>query len=85
MLVLGGSGRLYGAFVGAPLYMIAQDLFSKGDPVFWLFWLGLMLIAVVLFARGGLLGVSDEVRRLIRSRLGGGDAAPPEPNPSAGV
>lgn len=79
MLVLGGSGRLYGAFVGAPLYMIAQDQFSKGDPVFWLFWLGLMLIAVVLFARGGLLGVSDQVRRLIRAKL------PAKTKPTAGA
>jgi branched-chain amino acid transport system permease protein len=69
MLVLGGAGRLYGAFVGAPLYMIAQDLFSKGDPVFWLFWLGLLLIGVVLFARGGLLGVWDEIRRRVIDRL----------------
>lgn len=81
MLVLGGSGRLYGAFVGAPLYMIAQDVFSKGDPVFWLFWLGLLLIAVVLFARGGLLGVFDEAQRVIRSRLFAGPvAAPSETN-----
>lgn len=69
MLVLGGSGRLYGAFIGAPLYMIAQDAFAKGDPVYWLFWLGLLLIGVVLFARGGLLGVSDTIRRLIGSHL----------------
>lgn len=69
MLVLGGSGRLYGAFVGAPLYMVAQDLFSKGDPIFWLFWLGLLLIAVVLFARGGLLGVINEIQRLVGTRF----------------
>lgn len=69
MLVLGGSGRLYGAFVGAPLYMVAQDIFAKGDPVFWLFWLGLLLIGVVLFARGGLLGVFDAVQRFVKARL----------------
>jgi branched-chain amino acid transport system permease protein len=68
MLVLGGAGRLYGAFVGVPLYMIAQDVFSKGDPVFWLFWLGLLLIAVVLFARGGLLGVVDQLMHVARKR-----------------
>jgi branched-chain amino acid transport system permease protein len=78
MLVLGGSGRLYGAFVGAPLYMIAQDMFAKGDPVYWLFWLGLLLIAVVLFARGGLLGVSDAIQRLICARLLGRSAAFPD-------
>jgi branched-chain amino acid transport system permease protein len=86
MLVLGGTGRLYGAFVGAPLYMIAQDMFSKSDPVFWLFWLGLLLIAVVLFARGGLLGVFDEVRRLTESRLFAGRAAgPSKTNSNVGI
>lgn len=67
VLVLGGIGRLYGAFVGAPVYFIAQDFLAKDDPVFWLFWLGLLLIAVVLFARGGVLGLVDGlVARLSR-------------------
>lgn len=74
MLVLGGTGRLYGAFVGAPLYMLAQDTLSKGDPVYWLFWLGLLLIAVVLFARGGVLGVADKLGLLIKRRLRSVDA-----------
>lgn len=57
MLILGGTGRLYGAFVGAPLYMLAQDTIARQDPVYWLFWIGLMLIAAVLFARRGILGL----------------------------
>jgi len=59
MLVLGGVGRLYGAFVGAPVYMLAQDHLSKLDPVYWFFWVGLMLVGVVMFARGGILGLID--------------------------
>jgi branched-chain amino acid transport system permease protein len=59
MLILGGIGRLYGAFIGAPLYMIAQDQLAKDDPVNWLFWIGLLLLLVVLFARGGILGLVD--------------------------
>lgn len=67
MLAFGGAGRLYGAFIGAPLYMIAQDMLAKGDPVYWLFWLGLVLIGTVLFARGGVLGIIDRIeRRLLR-------------------
>ena len=50
MLILGGVGRLYGAFVGVPLYMIAQDRFSQIDPTYWYFWIGLLLVIVVLFA-----------------------------------
>lgn len=59
MLVVGGVGRLYGAFVGATVYMVAQDALSKDQPTFWLFWIGLMLVLLVLFKRGGLLGMFD--------------------------
>jgi branched-chain amino acid transport system permease protein len=69
VLVIGGAGRLYGAFLGAPIYFAAQDFLSKGDPVFWLFWLGLILIVVATFARGGLLGLYDSwARRFYASR-----------------
>lgn len=65
MLVMGGPGRLYGAFVGAPVYMIAQDALARGNPAYWLFWLGLILIAIVLFTRGGILGILEALGRLI--------------------
>src|SRR5205085_12613286 len=63
MLIIGGIGRLYGAFLGVPLYMIAQDRFSEIDPVYWYFWIGLLMVLVVVFARGGLTGVFDRLRR----------------------
>lgn len=66
MLIFGGLGRLYGAFLGAPIYMVAQDMLSRLDPVYWFFWVGLLLVIVVMFARGGVLGIADEVRRRIR-------------------
>jgi branched-chain amino acid transport system permease protein len=68
MLVLGGAGRLYGAFVGATLYMIAQDQLAEIDPIFWDFWIGLLLVLIVMFARGGILGLVDRVLSLIRRR-----------------
>jgi branched-chain amino acid transport system permease protein len=69
MIILGGVGRLYGAFVGVPLYMIAQDRFSEIDPVYWYFWIGLLLVLVVVFARGGVLGLVDALmHRLARRR-----------------
>jgi branched-chain amino acid transport system permease protein len=68
VLVVGGRGRLYGAFVGATAYMVVQDALAKDDPVFWLFWVGLMLIAIVLFAPGGLLGLIEKVAGLRRPK-----------------
>jgi len=63
MLIIGGVGRLYGAFIGVPLYMIAQDRFATAEPVYWYFWIGLMMVLVVVFARGGVLGLADRFRR----------------------
>ena len=59
MLIIGGVGRLYGAFIGVPLYMIAQDRFSTIDPVYWYFWIGLAMVLLVMFARGGVLGLIE--------------------------
>ena len=68
MLVFGGIGRLYGAFVGASFYMIAQDQLAKLDPTFWYFWIGLLLVMLVMFARGGVLGLIDRGLHLLRRR-----------------
>jgi len=56
MLVLGGTGRLYGALIGAAVFMLAQDYISGLNPAYWQFYIGLLLVAIVLFARGGILG-----------------------------
>ena len=68
MLIFGGVGRLYGAFVGAPLFMLAEDELAKTDPVYWFFWLGLLLVLVVMFARGGVLGLAEQAWRLVSGR-----------------
>jgi branched-chain amino acid transport system permease protein len=65
MLVLGGVGRLYGAFVGAVIYMVLQDTLSKASPQYWQFAVGLMLVLTVLFARRGLLGLIEDAARLL--------------------
>ena len=56
MLILGGTGRLYGGLVGAAVYMVARDQFSGLNPQFWYFWIGLLLIAVVMFLPDGIIG-----------------------------
>jgi len=60
MLILGGVGRLYGAFVGPLVYLVAQDALAKQFPEYWYFGIGLLLVLVVLFARGGILGLIDK-------------------------
>jgi branched-chain amino acid transport system permease protein len=68
MLVLGGTGRLYGGLVGAAIFMIAQDYLSGIDPVYWQFWIGFFLVVIVLFAHGGILGGLDTLRARLRAR-----------------
>ena len=68
MLILGGSGRLYGAFIGVPIYMVVQDILARIDPAYWFGWIGLLLIAVVMFARGGVLGLVDRLLALFERR-----------------
>jgi len=63
MLVLGGTGYLYGALVGAAVFMLLQDYLANLNPVYWQFWLGLLLVLLVLFARGGLIGGLVALRR----------------------
>jgi len=56
ILILGGAGRLYGGLVGAIIFMVARDQFSGNTPQFWYFWIGILLIAVVMFLPNGILG-----------------------------
>ncbi|TAL78524.1 MAG: branched-chain amino acid ABC transporter permease [Burkholderiaceae bacterium] len=73
VLVLGGTGRLYGALVGAIVFMVAQDQIANVNPVYWQFWVGLLLVVIVMVGQGGILGVFDRIRDKWRSR-----AAPQE-------
>jgi branched-chain amino acid transport system permease protein len=68
MLILGGTGRLYGAFIGAAVYMVLEDYFSKLSPTFWQFGIGLMLVLAVLFARRGILGLFEDAAEYLAKR-----------------
>jgi branched-chain amino acid transport system permease protein len=56
MLIVGGTATLYGGFVGAAVFLVAQDRLANLNPEHWLFWLGLLLIATTLWMEGGVLG-----------------------------
>ncbi len=61
MLILGGGGRLYGGLVGALVFLVGRDVFSEANPQYWYFWLGLLLVAIVLFMPTGILGGVDSL------------------------
>ena len=54
-VILGGVGRLYGPVAGAALFILLEHLLG-GVSDYWKIFLGALLLAVVLFARGGLIG-----------------------------
>jgi branched-chain amino acid transport system permease protein len=56
ILILGGAGRLYGGIIGAVIYMVARDQFSGLNPQYWYFWIGLLLVVVVMLLPNGILG-----------------------------
>ncbi|QHE83495.1 branched-chain amino acid ABC transporter permease [Hydrogenophaga sp. BPS33] len=66
MLVLGGIGGLHGALVGAPVYMLLKHFSSQWNPFYWMLIIGLLLIVVVLFGRGGVLGSLQTLMRRVR-------------------
>ncbi|HSX72570.1 MAG TPA: branched-chain amino acid ABC transporter permease [Shinella sp.] len=55
LIILGGKSRLFGPLAGATLYVLFEYALG-GLTERWQFFLGLVLLAVVFFARGGLLG-----------------------------
>ena len=65
MLILGGTRKLYGAFIGAAIYYLVQDSTAKFSPYFWEFIVGGMLIATVLFLEGGLMDLGRIGRRFL--------------------
>jgi branched-chain amino acid transport system permease protein len=61
MLVLGGTGSLYGGLIGTIVFMWFEDFVSSINPFHWLTIVGALLIAVVLFAPNGLYGTAARI------------------------
>jgi len=69
ILILGGAGRLYGGLIGAIIFMVARDQFSGNTPQFWYFWMGALLIAVVMFLPNGILGGLAKLTATVKTKL----------------
>ncbi|MCO6384645.1 branched-chain amino acid ABC transporter permease [Oceanicola sp. 502str15] len=69
MLILGGTGRLYGAVLGTLVFMFVHHWAAANDPFNWLFVIGALVLAVVFFLPRGLVAVPTALKR-----LGGRDA-----------
>ena len=64
MVLMGGMGTLYGAVMGAAAFVLAEEWLS-GLTEHWKMIFGPLLVLIVLFARGGLVGLAA---RLVRSK-----------------
>ena len=51
-----GRNAIFSGILGAIIYMVARDQFSGINPQYWYFWIGLLLVAVVMFLPNGILG-----------------------------
>jgi branched-chain amino acid transport system permease protein len=54
VLIIGGTGYLYGGLIGAVVFRMLQELFSTITPEYWQFWVGLVLVVVVMVGRARL-------------------------------
>jgi branched-chain amino acid transport system permease protein len=55
LLVIGGTGWLYGGIAGAVVFKVMQDVISAATPQYWMFWMGLFLVVLMLVGRERLL------------------------------
>jgi branched-chain amino acid transport system permease protein len=68
-LVIGGTGYLYGGIIGAIIFKLMQDSIASLTPQYWQFWIGLLLVVIVLVGRERMANWSAPVRDLF-SRIG---------------
>jgi branched-chain amino acid transport system permease protein len=48
VLVIGGIGYLYGGLIGAVVFKLLQDALADITPQYWQFWIGLILVVIVM-------------------------------------
>ena len=82
VLIIGGTGYLYGGLIGAVIFKLMQDWIANLTPQYWQFWIGLVLVLIVLVGRdriglwtGGVRALAERLTR----RLAPGAAPLPVP------
>lgn len=66
MLVLGGTGKIFGAMIGTLVFVWFEDMVSAINPFHWLTIVGVLLVVVVLFAPKGLTGAFETLWQRLR-------------------
>jgi branched-chain amino acid transport system permease protein len=83
VLVIGGSGYLYGGLIGAVIFKILQEFFSDITPQYWQFWIGLVFVVIVLVGRARIHRWVLFVPNLLIRQFGGGKAVVTVPESDA--
>ena len=71
VLVIGGTGYLYGGLIGAVIFKMLQEVFQTITPQYWLFWIGLVLVVIVLVGRSRMHRWALWLPNLVIRRLAG--------------
>jgi branched-chain amino acid transport system permease protein len=83
VLVIGGTGYLYGGLIGAVVFRMLREFFSTLTPQYWQFWIGLVLVVIVLVGRARLHRWVLFVPNLIIRQFAGSEAAVAVPESDA--
>src|SRR6201988_2863596 len=83
VLVIGGTGYLYGGLIGAVVFKMLQEVFSTSTPQYWKFWIGLVLVVIVLVGRARLHRWVLFLPNLVIAQVSGRKDAVPVPEEHA--
>src|SRR4029077_21131195 len=64
VLMIGGTGYLYGGLIGAVIFKLMQDWIANLTPQYWQFWIGLVLVLIVLVGRERISAGTSAARAL---------------------
>ncbi len=70
VLVIGGTGYLYGGVIGAVIFSVMQNVLSAWTPQYWQFWLGLILVVIVMVGHERIVAPLRQLGRLWPGRAG---------------